>query len=494
MSYYTSETNRYTTGYGVEIPARIEPGEVREYVAEIIYPHFLRTKTVNDEIKRWASGLQPDYLLDPDATSEKRALLALAKTPWVGLVVDSFTQCLYVDGYRSEGSKENIPGPWKTWNANQMQARQVAIHRSAFTYGYSYASAVLGTALDGRDQAVLRGWSPRRCLALYEDNVADDWAKYALVLLQDGKTLRFFDDERWYDVPMPSAGDFPADLPVKQVYHGTGVVPIVRYLNTMDLDGKVLGEVEKLVPIASRIDKTLYDRLLSQHYNSFKIITATGLDELTADASDAEREDAEYELSQNRRVLATGNPDASFGVIPETALSPFVAAFESDISTLESVAQLPPSWSSRLVNLSADALAAARAATTQKLFERKVNFGASHNQLLRLAAHIEGDESAAQDFEASVTWADTEIRSLSQVVDAWGKAAQMLGVPKWATWRKIPGVTDDEARMWWENLLEQSPEAEFLRFYGNQRSQNGNPNPDTPSVSDAPVDVGPDTQ
>jgi hypothetical protein len=128
------------------------------------------------------------------------------------------------------------------------------------------------------------------------------------------------------------------------------------------------------------------------------------------------------------------------------------------------------------------------------LFERKVNFGASHNQLLRLAAHIEGDESAAQDFEASVTWADTEIRSLSQVVDAWGKAAQMLGVPKWATWRKIPGVTDDEARMWWENLLEQSPEAEFLRFYGNQQSQNGNPNPDTPSVSDAPVDVGPDTQ
>lgn len=471
----------------IEIPASISRDEVREYVGEIFFPHFLDKKLEYDHIKHWVTGCQPDYLLDPDATSEKRALLKLAKTPWLGLVVDSFTQCLLVDGYRSEGSKENIPGPWQTWNANGMQARQVAIHRAALTYGHAYASALSGTALDGSDQAVLRGWSPRRCLALYIDPVSDDWPKYALTLMQDGKTLRFFDDEYFYDVPMPHAGDFPAELPIMQTYHGTGVVPIVRYLNTMDLDGKVLGEVEKLVPIASRIDKTLFDRLLTQHYNSFKIITATGLDELTADASDEEAAAAEQELSQNRRVLATGNPNAQFGVIPETALSPFVQAFESDIATLESVSQLPPSWSSRLVNLSADALAAARAATTQKIYERKINFGSAHNQLMRLAAHIEGDKEAAADFEATVTWADTEVRSLSQVVDAWGKAAQMLGVPRWATWRKIPGVTDDEARMWWENLLEDSPEAQFLRYYGQQQSQNGNPDPDTPSVSDAPV-------
>lgn len=471
----------------IEIPNSISAAEVRQYVSEVFYPHFLDKRLECDHIKHWVTGCQPDYLLDPDATSEKRALLKLAKTPWLGLVVDSFVQCLYVDGYRSEGSKENIPGPWRTWNANQMQARQVAIHRAALTYGHAYASALAGTALDGSDQAVLRGWSPRRCLALYEDSVADDWPKYALILLQDGKTIRFVDDQYFYDIPMPHSGDFPEDIPMTRNFHGTGVVPVVRYLNTMDLDGRVMGEVEKLVPIASRIDKTLFDRLLTQHYNSFKIITATGLDELTADASDEDAAAAEQELSQNRRVLATGNPNASFGVIPETALAPFVQAFESDIATLESVSQLPPSWSSRLVNLSADALAAARAATTQKIFERKTNFGAAHNQLLRLSAHIEGDKAAAADFEACVTWADTEVRSLSQVVDAWGKAAQMLGVPRWATWRKIPGVTDDEARMWWENLLEDSPEAQFLRYYGQQQSQNGANGPNDSPVSSAPV-------
>ena len=471
----------------IEIPSSISAGDVREYVAEIFYPHFLDKKLEYDYIKHWANGCQPDYLLDPDATSEKRALLKLAKTPWLSLVVDSFAQCLYVDGYRSEGSKENIPGVWQTWNANSMQARQVAIHRATLTYGHAYASALKGSALDGSDQAVLRGWSPRRCLALYEDSVSDDWAKYAIVLLQDGKTIRFFDDQFYYDVPMPAAGDFPDDMPMTQNYHGLGVVPIVRYLNTMDLDGRCVGEVEKLVPIASRIDKTLFDRLLTQHYNSFKIITATGLDELAADASDEDAAAVEQELSQNRRVLATGNPSAQFGVIPETALAPFVQAFESDIATLESTAQLPPSWSSRLVNLSADALAAARSATTQKIFERKINFGSAHNQLLRLSAFIEGDLEASNDFEACVTWADTEVRSLSQVVDAWGKASQMLGVPKWATWRKIPGVTDDEARTWWENLLEDSPEAQFLRYYGTNQAQNGANDPNANPVSANPV-------
>ncbi len=471
----------------IEIPASIATSDVREYVAEIFYPHFLDKKYEYDHIKHWYSGCQPDYLLDPDASSEKRALLKLSKTPWLGLVVDTFAQALYVDGYRSDGAKENIPGPWRTWNANSMQARQVAIHRAALTYGHAYASALSGTALDGSDQAVLRGWSPRRCFALYEDSVSDDWPKYALVLLQDGKTIRFFTDQYYYDIPMPAAGDFPSDMPMVTNFHGLGVVPIVRYLNTMDLDGRCVGEVEKLVPVASRIDKTLFDRLLTQHYNSFKIITATGLDELAADASDSDAAAVEHELSQNRRVLATGNPAAQFGVIPETALAPFVAAFESDIATLESTAQLPPSWSSRLVNLSADALAAARAATTQKIFERKQNFGSAHNQLLRLSAHIEGDKEASGDFEACVTWADTEVRSLSQVVDAWGKASSMLGVPKWATWRKIPGVTDDEARMWWDNLLEQSPESQFLRYYGQSQTQNGANGPDDNPVSASPV-------
>jgi hypothetical protein len=35
---------------------------------------------------------------------------------------------------------------------------------------------------------------------------------------------------------------------------------------------------------------------------------------------------------------------------------------------------------------------------------------------------------------ARVSWQDMSVRSLSQAVDAYGKAAQMLGVPEQALW------------------------------------------------------------
>ncbi|ONI92836.1 hypothetical protein ALI22I_01550 [Saccharothrix sp. ALI-22-I] len=51
-----------------------------------------------------------------------------------------------------------------------------------------------------------------------------------------------------------------------------------------------------------------------------------------------------------------------------------------------------------------------------------------------------------------VRWRDTETRSLAAVVDAWGKAVTMLGVPQRATWERLPGVTDTDVQRWAEML------------------------------------------
>ncbi|MEU3645210.1 hypothetical protein AB0E59_17640 [Lentzea sp. NPDC034063] len=34
------------------------------------------------------------------------------------------------------------------------------------------------------------------------------------------------------------------------------------------------------------------------------------------------------------------------------------------------------------------------------------------------------------------------------MVDAWGKAVTMLGVPPQATWDRLPGVTDTDVQRW----------------------------------------------
>uniref|UniRef100_UPI003D5BC71C Protal Protein (gp5) n=2 Tax=Mycolicibacterium smegmatis (strain ATCC 700084 / mc(2)155) TaxID=246196 RepID=UPI003D5BC71C len=424
----------------IELPDAISDGEVRKLVENEFWPEFVRRREKLDRIAQWARGEQPDYLIQ-NANREKRALLKLAKTPWLGLVVTHFTQALFVDGYRAEGSKENAKGPWQTWNANKMQSKQIAIHRAALTYGYSYARVLPGVALDGANQAEIHGVSPRRLLALYEDQINDEYPKYALELANNGKTVRLYTDTDYYELRMPSPGNFPNEQVIKKVHHGVGVCPFVRYVNMMDLDGFTMGEVEYLVPVASKIDKTDYDRLLAQHYNSWKVKVATGIDDLSEDATPEEQQRAKLILAQDD-ILMHGNHEAKFYTLPETSLDGFIAAHTQDVEILANNAQVPV-WilNGQLANLSADALTAATKGTIQKLYERQVTFGAAHNQVLRLAAHVEGDTEGARDFTASVSWQDTSVRSLAQAVDAYGKAATMLGMPKEFLWGLIPGIT-----------------------------------------------------
>lgn len=427
----------------IELPGEIAASEVKQYLGDVVWPAFVERRNKLDRISEWARGAQPDYVLSTSANREKQALLALTKTPWLHLVVTHFTQALYVDGYRAEGSKFNAEGPWQTWNANGMPSRQIGIHRAALTYGDAYARVLKGTALDGSDQAVIRGYSPRRLFALYEDQIADDYPRYALELMPDGQTVRFYDGRVWHELHMPTQGDF--DDEVKTFEHNVGVCPFVRYQNVMDLDGYGMGEVEYLIPAAAKIDKTDFDRMLAQHYNSWKVKTATGIDDMDLEsATESEARAAKLKIEQDT-ILAHSNPDAKFGTLAETDLSGFIAAHTQDVESLASNAQLP-AWilTGQLANLSADALTAATKGTVQKLYERQMTFGASHNQLMRLAAHVEGDKEAANDFTAAVTWQDTSVRSLAQAVDAYGKAATMLGMPKEFLWSLVPGITQSD--------------------------------------------------
>lgn len=484
----------------LELPSEINAGNVQEYVVDIVWPAFQMEREKLRLIAMWSRGATQELLLPPRNSPEKLALMEYSKTPWLGLIVDSFSQCLYVDGYRAAGQKNNVPVAWQAWRANRMKSRQTGIHRATIMYGKAYARVLPGTGLGGVKQASIKGYSPRRLFPMYEDPVNDEYPMYALELMQDGKTVQFYTDTNIFQFAIPFRGQ-PTGTnlnPVITKTHQVGVCPFVRYLNVDDLDGAVRGEVEKLVMVACRLDKTMYDRLLVQHYNSVKIKWATGVDELGEDSDPATGEAIKLKIS-NEDVLMHGNPDVKFGTLPETALDGFITAYDADLEALAAVAQLPSNGlTGKLANLSADALASARANTTQKLYERQTMLGESHAQLMRLSAFVSGDADGAQDFDAEITWQDMEVRSLAQAVDAWGKAAQMLGVPKWATWRKLPNVSEDEAQMWYQNLLDNDPESEFLRYYGLSGGQQEPPGDSDPvegppaaGTPAAPVSVPP---
>lgn len=422
------------------------PKNVMAAVNDLLWPAYIQQRQHLWEIDRWYRWEHPDVHAPRHAKPEHRKLIELSKTPWLGLVVSVVSQSMFADGYRSKDTNADA-GIWKTWQANKFDMRQVAIHRAALAYGYSFVTVLPGKAADGSNMAAMRGVSPLNMTAVYGDLAEDDWPIWGMRVFRDqpggGFAVRVYDET---DVHYLSSGPGGTDLKyIQPRAHGAGVCPVVRYSNQLDLNGRSVGEVEPFIPIAARINKTDYDRLVTQHFASWKIRYATGMERPETDDAAAQ---AAFQLSQKDFLIAE-SPDAKFGTLDASSLADFIAAKQDDVETLAAVTQTPThSLTGQMINLSADALAAARAQLELKVGERKVSFGESHAQSLRLAAQLQGDPAAATDVLSRITWQDTSVRSLSAAVDALGKAATMLSVPVQALWPLIPGVSKEDVDEW----------------------------------------------
>lgn len=402
-----------------------------------------------DRIDRWARWNHDDPDRPRQSTAEYRELVARSQAPWGDLIVGSVAQTLYVDGYRRPDAPDDATG-WGIWQANAMDARQVALHRAALTYGLAYLTVLPGRTLSGDAMPAMRGVSPRRMVAVYDAPEADDWPVLALGVrpVHKGLALTLLDAEAAYSVRTTSDGIDASSLTVEE--HGVGVCPVVRYANRFDLEGRSAGEIEPFIPLLGRIDQTSFDRLVVQRFASWVVRTISGMSVAeTAAANGVEPSTVRMRLKVDD-LLVSEEPDTKFGSLPASPLDGFIKAKESDLTDLAAVSQTPAfELLGQMANMSAEALAAAKASQTAKSDERKHIFGEAHEQAIRLACHVAGDTEGASDFAAQVRWADTSIRSLAQAVDALGKMAQMLGFPPDLLWAKVPGFTQqdvDEAR------------------------------------------------
>ena len=439
----------------------LEPAAAEKLVKDLL-PRWECERDRLDVIDCWYRWRQSPIDLPRKATPELRRLADLSRVPWGGLVVTTIAQSMYVDGFRSKlddpsAGVDEIPeaSPWRSWQENNFDQRQIAIHRSALAYGYSFVKVTPGVNFLGESQAVMRGVSPRRMYCTWEDPASDDWPRYAIeVDIAPNKSfdITLYDGTHVYYLTCDNVGGKVEYLGDR--LHGVGVVPVVRFCNELDLDGRTPGEVEPFIGLMKRINKTSFDRMLVQHFNGWKVRTVVGMSEPDS-AEEANRK--KLQLRQDD-LLVADDPDTKFGTLDETPLDGFIAAWRADIEALAAVTQTPThELTGQLANLSAEALAAARAAHTQKVTERQKSFGKSHVQALRLAALVNGSDEYARDVTGRVTWQDMQIRSISQAVDALGKAAQMLGIPVKALWGRIPGVERSDVEEWAQMAMDGDP-------------------------------------
>jgi len=352
----------------------------------------------------------------------------------VRYVVNARVQNLYVDGYRAPRKAVNLP-VWGVLRRNRFNLRQIGIHRSALSYGASYV-----VSLPGRPVPVIRGVSPLDMTAAYGED--DFWPEFALERRRDG-SFRLYDNRYVYRVVRdPDRFDFQvAGVPQEHgaTFYGERVCPVVRYRETDDLDKPVSGLVEPLMALQDQINVTTFGLLVAQHYGAFRQRAIIGW------LADTE----EKRLMASAASIWTFDEDPSQIALHEfeaTDLSGYLESREASLRHMATLSQTPVhELTAQLVNLNAEALAAAEKSHRRAIVENQTALGESHEQLAGVTAEYMGE---TPDPNASVRWRDTEARALAAVVDAWGKAAQMLGIPPRALWERIPGVTDDDIERW----------------------------------------------
>lgn len=391
-------------------------------------------------IRPWLRGTNDPYM-PPGATGEFKRMAQQSRTPWLGLVTDTFAKALFVDGY---SSSDGVVSPaWSYWQANGLDARQSIVYRAALNYGLGWVLVVAGDPVP-----VIRPLRAAAVAAEYDDP-DDPWPMHALVQ-KSATSWRLYDGTGWW--PLEDRGGV-LEAAGEPVSHGGQVCPLVRFRPQLDDDA--IGILAPLLPVAQRIDAITFATQIALHYGAFRQRWATGLvrrkkrvqNPETGEWEETGEQEDPFRASIDR-VWASSSQDTKFGDFAQTDVRGHLEAYTAAVRTLGNLAQLPPHIFGDMVNLAAETLAATYDSTRRRVEEFQSLFGEQWEQALRLAAALDGDADGAADVSSQVRWRDPEARALAATVDALGKMRQMLDVPAQALWPMVPGVTDQDLGEW----------------------------------------------
>lgn len=429
------------------------------------FHEFLAQREAAQVSEDWIRGKNAQPSKPLQATREYNELQDRAPTPWLGLVVTSVAQSLYVEGHRPKQGREDSAVWKRLWQANGMDARQIPVHRGALGHGLAFVKAKGGlNQLTGEKVTQFRGISALRMCAFYQDLVLDEFPMFTLEAEPEkidgnlGWRVYLTDEDAEYELVTASTDGKEKWTYITHETHAAGVPPVVRFANNLDLEGQSHSDIAPFIPLASRIDQDTFDRLIVQRFGSWKVRYIAGM----AKPSTEEATRLQALALRVEDLLVSPSHETRFGTLDATDLEGFIKARDADIRDLAAVTQTPPHHLLGLSpNVSAEGLVEAQAGLMRKVDERKHLFGESWERVLRLGAHMSGMKDEAADFESQMLWKDTESRSLAQSADALGKLAQMLGVPFEMLWERIPGWTSKDTEDA-KKILEEQRKADML--------------------------------
>lgn len=403
-------------------------------------------------MRQYYSGDHPLPMIQDKARPAFQRLLKQARSNYVGLVVDATAERIQIDGFRLGDAEVGDEEAWRIWQANAMDADSDLLITEAVKVSRAFALVApnpddprtpLITAEDMTQAVVAYKPGSRRKRVAGLKVWMDEWTDRLMA------TLYLPDAVFKYEAPRPKTAlasaprweprevegePWPAPNPL-------GVVPLVEIQNRPDLLGEAHSEIEDVLDIQDRINKTLIDRLMAQEFSAFRQRWMTGYEVPTDDNG----QPVEPFKAAVDRLWVIEDENVKIGEFQATDLGPYLESIEADVQHMAARTRTPAQYLlGKLSNVNGETLKATESGLVSKVRQRQRPLGEGEEEVARLALRAAGDSRPLDRIET--IWHSPEFRTEGELVDALLKMST-LGVPHEALWERW-GASQTEIAQW----------------------------------------------
>jgi hypothetical protein len=374
-----------------------------------------------------------------------------------GLIIDSATERMRVEGFRlpSKGGMDEDARSF--WQRNSLDALANGVHLDAMVQGRAYV--IVWADKDG--EPLITPVSAEEMVVQYKPGSFTE-LEAAARFFQDawGRTwVTLWTETYVYEVPL---GKTQWEQGVRRP-NPLKMVPVVPFHNRSRLVGDPYSDLANVIPIQDAINKITSDALLASEFAAWPQRWVTGL-EIQEDENGNPVEPFKVSVD---KLLQAEDPQAKFGQFQAADLKNYVNLINLLVQHLSSVSRTPSHYF--LVNQgtapSGEAIISAEAGLVSKVKERMLYFGEAWEQVIRLCFRVKKDKRA-DEFAIETVWADPEYRTEAQHIDSLLKLKQ-LNVPEEILWMRA-GFTATEIQAFREMRKEDAKEAKEVAELGPQ--------------------------
>jgi hypothetical protein len=399
--------------------------------------------------------------LPEQAHRDLQRLIALTRSNYMGLVIDSMVERMQIDGFRINGAADADKPTWDIWQENAMDSGSDQIILESAIGGKAFALVAPNPARPERPLIVPE--HPTQAIVAYESGTGRRKRVAALKVWQDDWTMQFMAtlhlpgllfkyqadkpqvqgsmvgwEPRW--VPREVRGE---TWPMKTVNDEILLIEVTN--NPRLLTGGV-SEIADVITVQDRVNKTLADRLMTQDYGAFPQKWATGFP-----GEDEDGNPQRIDVGKDRMVTSD-IAETKFGQWDSAPLDPYSAAKREDIKDIASRTRTPAQYLlGEMSNVNGETLKASESGLVSKVRQRQRTTGEGFEDVVRMARLLGG--LGGQDQSMETIWRNPEFRTEGELVDALVKMST-LNVPDEALWERW-GASPLEIERWKKQREEQ---------------------------------------